>query len=310
MILRLGGDRWWPATMVLFGPRWLFVSPLLVLFPITCLHRRRALAMLAVSAWIGVVPVMGFSIPWRAAFSRQSASPPFRVLTCNIHRHQINIQALQNVIAEQKPDIIALQEWSSKYDAIFAKDIWHLLRQGEVLLASRFPITKSELIGEGFEQPGDAVCFDIDTPNGKVHVVNVHLASPHYQIEDVLDRSPSGGQALQSNSERRHRQSQAVRRYVDGLGPNTIIAGDFNTPDDSFIFRESWTGLSDAFQTAGWGFGNTYFAHKTSVRIDHLLSANGLKCEACWVGPSVNSPHRPLIADFNGSDLKSLPFSR
>src|ERR1700720_2127653 len=31
-LLRLG-DRWWPATLLLFGPRWPFALPLLVLTP-------------------------------------------------------------------------------------------------------------------------------------------------------------------------------------------------------------------------------------------------------------------------------------
>jgi vancomycin resistance protein VanJ len=291
--------------MVLFGPRWFFVLPLLVLLPATLVLRRKSLCVLATAAWIGLVPIMGLSIPWRAALSHHQGGPALRVLTCNLHGTRTNAQALRSAIESQKPDIVALQEWSSAFDATFPRETWHTCRVGELLLASRYPIDDILPIDDrDFVQPGAAARFSVHTPNGVVQVVNLHLASPHNQFDDVLQRSASGGDAVESNSRCRRSQSMAIGRYVHGLGAATIVTGDFNTPDDSVIFRESWSGLSDAFQTAGWGFGYTYYAHKTSVRIDHLLAAGGLRCGGCWVGPEVGSPHRPVIADLEWIAVK------
>ena len=33
LLLRFGGDRWWLATVMLFGPRWVYGLPLLLLVP-------------------------------------------------------------------------------------------------------------------------------------------------------------------------------------------------------------------------------------------------------------------------------------
>ena len=41
LLIRFAGDRWWFATLMLFGPRWLAVTPILVLAPAAALTRRR-----------------------------------------------------------------------------------------------------------------------------------------------------------------------------------------------------------------------------------------------------------------------------
>ena len=43
---------------------------------------------------------------------------------------------------------------------------------------------------------------------------------------------------------------------MSGLA-SPILAGDFNLPVDSAIYREYWSGYRDAFSDAGWGFGYT-----------------------------------------------------
>jgi endonuclease/exonuclease/phosphatase (EEP) superfamily protein YafD len=80
-----------------------------------------------------------------------------------------------------------------------------------------------------------------------------------------------------------------------------LLAGDFNTPPESALFSQLWGGYTDAFSTAGWGWGYTFRSWKTTVRIDHILAGPGWSCERCWVGPYVGSPHRPVLADLTYS---------
>src|SRR4051794_12516831 len=42
MLLRFAGDRWWPATLLMYGPRWVWATPLLLLVPCAAVFRRRA----------------------------------------------------------------------------------------------------------------------------------------------------------------------------------------------------------------------------------------------------------------------------
>ena len=43
LVIRLAGDRWWLATLMLFGPRWVYATPALVLLPLALALRRRLL---------------------------------------------------------------------------------------------------------------------------------------------------------------------------------------------------------------------------------------------------------------------------
>ncbi len=67
LLLRLGGDRWWFATLILFGPRWLCAVPLAALVPAAALVRRRLLWPLTAAAVVAVGPIMGFCLPWARA---------------------------------------------------------------------------------------------------------------------------------------------------------------------------------------------------------------------------------------------------
>ena len=43
LLLHLAGDRWWPATLLLYAPRWPWAVPLGALVPAAALARRRLL---------------------------------------------------------------------------------------------------------------------------------------------------------------------------------------------------------------------------------------------------------------------------
>jgi endonuclease/exonuclease/phosphatase (EEP) superfamily protein YafD len=81
-----------------------------------------------------------------------------------------------------------------------------------------------------------------------------------------------------------------------------LLAGDFNTPSDSVIYREYWSPFHNAYSDAGFGWGYTYFSRRAAVRIDHQLAGSGWRCRKCWVGADVGSPHRPVIADWERID--------
>jgi endonuclease/exonuclease/phosphatase (EEP) superfamily protein YafD len=105
------------------------------------------------------------------------------------------------------------------------------------------------------------------------------------------------GSLLAQNSDRRREESETIRNRVNQIGGPVIIAGDFNTPDDSPIFRSNWARLQDAFTTAGWGLGITYAKHRTALRIDHVLCDPGWTIRWCRVGADVGSGHHVLVAD-------------
>ena len=78
IIVRETGDRWWLATVFLFGPRWICLLPLLPLVVAATLACHRALWILLLTAWVILFPLMGLCLPWRLAIPHARGAPRIR----------------------------------------------------------------------------------------------------------------------------------------------------------------------------------------------------------------------------------------
>ncbi len=307
-ITRQYGDRQWIATLLLLGPRWPFALPLLALWPWTLVARRwRPATLTTIATLIVLVPILGLRLSLPAAAERAD----LRLLTCNVHRQQLKPESLATFIAEVQPDVVALQGWSeANYERVFAGRTWNARREGELLVASRFPIQRvtSLDLSDGTSIPagerGAAGLFEIAAPSGTVTLLCLHLASPHAGLGVV---SSDGGDKLSGNLDRRCYESELVRAACQSVQGPLLLAGDFNTTDDSPIFHEHWHDFGDAFSQRGNGFGYTYLIRHTQLRIDHVLARPTAEFVRCWVGPDVGSPHRPLVADVKYRSAASGP---
>src|SRR4051812_45347510 len=81
LLLHFAGDRWWIATLLLFGPLWVFALPLILLLPLALFLRRRSLPVLMLGGLIVLFPILDFCIPWRPSLYKKSqSSTSLRVL--------------------------------------------------------------------------------------------------------------------------------------------------------------------------------------------------------------------------------------
>lgn len=246
---------------------------------------------------------MGLCVSWRAIAPGSPSGPTLRVLTCNVHGRALDPAALRKLIAQTAPDIVALQEFSPRLrQAVFADDPWFFDSRGELFLASRYPILDAREITGPKWHSGAAVMYRIELPGHAIRFCNLHLASPHGSFDSVLGREPAAHDRVQANIAARLDESLALSEQAGAAGASALLAGDFNMPCDSAIYRACWGHFSDAFASAGFGFGYTYRIHRTAVRIDHILSGQEWRCRSCRVVPTVGSPHRPLIAEFEWLD--------
>jgi endonuclease/exonuclease/phosphatase (EEP) superfamily protein YafD len=291
------GDLWWPATLLLFSPRWLPIVPLTLLILAAARWRRRSLGLLLLSLILVLVPVMGFT--WHLASPVSPQGTRMRVLTCNMHHHNPEDALWLRLLAELQPDIVAVQELPHEQHAPpFADAGWHHHQKPGLFLASRFPIEQSEWLGSDTMDPiGSVMRYRLRTPAGNVTLFNLHFASPRDGLFEILHHPSMGIALLEDNSAVRWQQSEHLARLAKEVAGPVLLMGDFNTPSESAIFRRIWGGYTDAFSAAGWGWGYTFFAARTIVRIDHLLAGPGWHCERSWVGPNLGSPHRPVVAD-------------
>jgi endonuclease/exonuclease/phosphatase (EEP) superfamily protein YafD len=306
LLLRFAGDRWWFATVMLFGPRWLCAVPLAVLLPAAALFRRRMLWVLAAAAIVVVGPIMGLCLPW--ARLAAGDGPSLRVLTCNVKGKCCNNAALDNLIEQTAPDVVALQGCWNEVRVRWPAG-WHVCQVADFLIASRFPVVHPGT-DHTWQLPGhwphrDMLRCTVQAAGREIDFYSVHLLSPHEGLEAVLDRKtllrPSDSPILDARIEQRRVESQDARRFVGDLTATPILAGDFNMPVDSTIYRRDWSNFRDAFSDGGVGFGYTEWPQvrkvPLGVRIDHVLTGPAWRCRHCWVGPDVGSDHLPLLAD-------------
>lgn len=296
------GDRTWLATLFLFGPRWLCAMPWPALALAAGLWKRWLLAPLAVTGWIILFPIMGFEIHLpRIA----GAGVPLRVMTCNVDERRFSVADLAELIVNEQPDVVALQEVRERTPFVWPAD-WHVIEQDEFILASRWPIAMRErLTHDEGRLDLVAIRFTVQLPDREVQVFNTHLTSPRAGIEAVLNSNTivdtSQAVKLTEMLAWRAKQSRRTADWIASFAGPKIVLGDFNTPVESAIFRRDWSWLTDSFDSTGLGFGFTKrseaFGISYGSRIDHVLADDSWRVRRCWVGADVGSDHWPLLAE-------------
>ena len=306
LAIYFGGDRWWLPTVMMFGPKWVYGLPLPVLVVWTAIARagRRPWLLLAASGGLVLFPIAGFCLPWRALAVTQSSE--LCVLTCNTGRERCNPAQLAAVIAEARPDVVCLQECTLDVQAVFGDD-WNVRQAGGLVVAARGEATSLDVLTRDLpDRWPRAICQVVRVRHAgrSFHVATLHLFSPRYGLAEVASSqtilAPWRRDTLARQTEYRRAESQQVSRWLKKLDGPLLIAGDFNTPISSTIYRESWGSYRNAFSDAGFGFGHTVQieegGYQFTARIDHILASDHWRCSECWVGPDVGSDHRPVIA--------------
>jgi vancomycin resistance protein VanJ len=293
------GERFWPVTLFLFGPRWLVALPLPFLLLLSSLGDRRPGVLLGLACAGMLVFLLGFNVPWGRLLASRGGSPPvIRLLTWNVGGGvEPGPRPVAWVLEKTWPDVAVLQECGEA--RLEQPGEWHRHRSHGACLLSRFPIRDVAVRDPSdmwqLAGSGEVVRYALDTPIGLLELTNVHLETPREGLEAILDSRLAGVETLQSKYAQREIEARVARHWVDsGTGDLRIVAGDFNTPVESNLFREYWRGFRDCHSAAGWGFGVTKGTRRIRTRIDHALTGPGLECTAVEVGPWVGGDHAPL----------------
>jgi hypothetical protein len=295
-------DRAWWATLIAFGPRWPAVLPILplVLFIAAVTSGRVASRLIVLVALSAFVLVFGF-MDYRVGFERAAGSPVLRILTQNLGEGRVTGRTFDRLLKAERIDVAALQECPF-YDNDMARLGWHFYYGGDLCLVSRYPF---EVLG--LRDPDNAwrrsahdpIRFGIDTPLGRLELLNVHLETIRGGLEAVGARPWRALPQFTYNRADSALESRAARAKI-GNSPSTpfVVAGDFNLPVESAIYRENWGDLGNAFSLCGRGFGHTKFTGLFGIRIDHVLMSAQLHCADARVLVSPYAgDHVPLVVD-------------
>ncbi len=306
LILYVGGDNWWWATVMLFGPRWMAALPLLVLTPLAAIFERRLLLLLAAAAVLVGWPIMGWH--FSLAKSAQNAPRDLRLLTYNIGGEIVgqkpSTTAIRRLLDMVRPDVVTLQECGIS-DEEFARQFsdYHVSSDNGACFLSHFPIVtvdarpRTDILA--IQGAGIINRIEVATPRGIVSILNLHLATQRDGLQSVLARSAEAASEMRFMLEKRRVESGVARAWARRSQVPQIIAGDFNMPSESVIFRKFWGDLSDAFPNCGRGYGYTKWTRGFGIRIDHVLFDDRWRCQKAFIEKSVGGDHNPLIVDFS-----------
>jgi endonuclease/exonuclease/phosphatase (EEP) superfamily protein YafD len=301
-LMRWWGERWWPANMLLFGPRAVFLVPLVPLLIWAAWARRISVWAVQGATLIVVAgPLMGFAVPW-ARLEPAPEGTRLRVLTFNRGLGRLKTRELIEFIERERIDLICFQEGGSnpapELEAYLANG-WH--RDSKGFLATRLPII-AELDSE--ELPWDEwglwpvrlYRVQVRTESGQDFLLaGVHMPTMRFAYEKLTEGDTPG---FYRYIDWRWEQ---MRRLVERLGESSdlpvLIGGDFNMPSDSPMMTWLRPRFAFAYEDAGWGYGFTRPTRHPWVRIDHLLASPEWAFTRCRVGPDLGSDHLPLIAE-------------
>lgn len=293
--------RWWPGDKLLpvqlinyFMP-WLLLALIPALIIAGLANRHWLVALLALPTLFIIFSYAPLFLPRSHPVLADNGR--IKVMSYNIWGRNHHIQDVAQVIHQEQPDILLLQEVYSGLSISVVEELNKLYPDQPLYytftpgagqgIISRFPLTPQ---GTSYEQ-GRAQKAIVHTPNGDVLVWNVHLMQPRYWSEQ-------------------YEQGILLKKAIAAVDQPLILGGDFNTTDQSEIYTMINQHLDNAHWEAGWGFGFTFPSSDRimkgltppapMVRIDHIFhSSHFYAYDAKTLSTSGGSDHFPVVADLS-----------
>lgn len=314
MLLLVALERWGERnallSVLLFAPPWLFLLPSAVLAPIALIVRPRLCLWHAAAVVLVLFGYMTFRGGSRVARTDEALS----IVTHNVG--QGNRQQFADFIRAENPDVILLQDARNRgtgYASAFPEH--YVAGRGEFLLVSRHLIQQAALL----EKPkwrGRAVAarYEIIVRGQRLAVYNVHMPTPRRQLSRVLTGRAvtdffAEDDAPGSYQEWIAARIELARELAEAFAAERlpfIVGGDFNMPDHGHIYHLFASRMTDAFASAGRGWGLTFPGESRNpvalfgpwLRLDYLFAGRGWTPVSCDTEPGRKSQHLAVIARF------------
>jgi len=232
----------------------------------------------------------------------KSDGTKLRIVTINCNNG--NFKAAQTAAALD-PDIVFLQECPLRPEisqiaaAIFGKDSNAVFamspsRNGNAIIA------RGEFLTETVDDNSPTLHARLRLPShGQLlDLTNVNLQDC-LPSRDLWKRKIRRELTMARISNRRELRSYMNDYDIENEQPPRIVAGDFSTPPGDDIFRTlKDAGLADCFPVAGKGWGNTFTAETSFLRIDQIWMSPDLISENAQTVINPHSKHRIVVCDF------------
>ncbi|MBE0689095.1 MAG: endonuclease/exonuclease/phosphatase family protein [Anaerolineae bacterium] len=315
----LAGDRWWWLAFLNNFAVWYFL-PLVVLLPLALLARsRRGLLLLLPVTVFAVVLIVPYYVPSARA---AADGPALRVVTFNIwggngrlgNGHYENVAAW---LREVDADVVLLQEvprsQRTREDGFlglgdrYAGQIAYDSDDWTNAILTRLPVIAQESHDMTDTQPRYQRVV-VEFEGEQIAIYSVHAVLPVGRLPhiDFPVRSLYESVLLRYDESVRNVQLDFL---LDRLASETlpyVVAGDFNTGDQTLAYTHLAAQMHDSFREVGAGYsatwplavvrGDTWAWVPPLVRIDYVWHSDGWVAQTATRGPALGSDHLPVMA--------------
>lgn len=293
------------AEAITFAPPWLWSLPGLLLAVLGFSRPTRRASLEAVALWAAYLLVTTESlatqlpvrhwpaVEWQA---RRASGTAVRVVSLNCAGGSAEAAG---EVAVYAPDIILLQESPGARDVetvarrVFGAEGAAVVGM-DTAIAARGPLEAAAL-----------------TPSERRYFVQARVALPGGGVVEVVSLrlmpgaarvdlwSPECWRQQRESHRSRAEELAAVAQRLGTLpdGVPVIVGGDFNAPAGDAVFRLLPRGLTEAFRTAGVGWGETMMNDLPVLRIDQVWVSEAFRPAAVVARQTRNSDHRMVVCD-------------
>lgn len=327
-----------PETMPFAGlagmtfPLWLIADAVIIILDIIFARKLATVPCTALLASLS--PILTFApvnLP-EGAMTDDEKNRSFTVLNYNVLNFTDNeahypdsINRTLQYILSTDADIVCLQECEylapfAKYcvtreqvDSVKERYPYYLIGRGGQSVFSKYPIMPIPLPITSADE-GDMAAYRTNVKGHVLTIFNVHLQSIGLTVSDKelfleltsisVDKSLSRIRSqlvskLYDAYLQRARQARQLRSYIDMLGGNIILCGDFNDIPGCYALRTIADGtMKDAYLRTASGPKITYNANRFYFRIDHVLYQGDLDAVSVVRGNIPSSDHYPLLTTY------------
>jgi len=213
-------------------------------------------------------------------------------------------QKIIDLVHTTSPKIIAFQEFhKNQKEAFSSYPYQHVALRGKKKKVGQAIFSKVPIINKGSidfpKTSNNAIYIDIVQNNDTIRIYNLHLQS--------LRIDHKNEEFSQKNSERllkrmatafKMQQSQVDLFEANRKNCNykTIILGDFNNSQFSYVYKKIKDDMKDAFSEAGSGFGKTWEFPYFPLRIDFILTDPSFTISSFKTFTEHYSDHFPIYS--------------
>lgn len=261
----------------------------------------------------------------------------FKIMSYNVRNFynnnngQSSVKDILELIAQNDPDIICMQEFNSRLaeqvaefallDEKYEKAMFGRTEAPDstfgapMLILSKYRILRAGTVLE----PHSSVWADVLMGEDTIRIFNNHLRSTtinasdneyittHRFLSDTASevKIRSIVKRFRENSVLRAAQVDSIAQVVDKTRGRRIVCGDFNDTPMSYVYRTMARGLNDAFSESGSGYSHTYQGFFNTLRIDYVLSSDGFETLSYEVPLVDFSDHHPVVVRLKKNSLNN-----